>query len=75
MIIISTEINTWASQVVPAVKNPPANSGDRDAISIPGLGRSLGEGYGNLLQYSCMENPMDREAWQTTVHWFTQSQT
>ena len=43
------------------VKNPPANAGDtRDAGLIPGLGRSPGEGNGNLLQYSCLENPMDR---------------
>ena len=51
------------------VKNPLANAGDvRDAGSIPGLGRSPGEGNGNLLQYSCLENPMDRGAWQATVH-------
>ena len=43
------------------VKNPPANAGDlRDAGSVPGLGRSPGEGRGNPLQYSCLENPMDR---------------
>ena len=47
------------------VKNPPANSGDiRDVGSIPGLGRSPGGGYGNPLQYSCLENPMDRGAWK-----------
>ena len=46
-----------------------ANGGDaRDAGSIPGLGRSLGGGHGNPLQYSCLENPMDRGAWQATVH-------
>ena len=46
------------------VKNPPANAGDaRDLGSIPGLGRSPGEGNGNPLQYSCLENPMDRGAW------------
>ena len=39
-----------------------------DLGSIPGLGRSLGEGNGNPLQYSCLENPMDRGAWQATVH-------
>jgi len=48
------------------VKNQPANAGD--AGSIPGLGRSLREGDGNSLQYSCLGNPMDREAWQVTVH-------
>ena len=40
----------------------------RDAGSIPGLGRSPGEGHGNTLQYSCLENPVDREPWQATVH-------
>ena len=45
------------------VKNPPASSGDtRDWGSIPGLGRSVGGGSGNHLQYSCLENPMDRGA-------------
>ena len=47
------------------VKNLPANAGDRkDMGSIPGLGRSLGGGHGNPLQYSCLENPMDRGAWR-----------
>ena len=51
------------------VKNLPANAGDiRDADSIPGWGRSPGGGHGNPLQYFCLENPMDREAWQATVH-------
>ena len=49
-----------ASQVVPVVKNLPANAGDiRDAGSIPGSGRSLGGGHSNPLQYSCLENPVD----------------
>ena len=48
------------------VKNPPANAGDLDLIS--GSGRSPGEGNGYPLQYSCLENPMDRGAWQATVH-------
>ena len=47
----------------------------RDPGWIPGLGRSLGEGYGNLLQYPCLENPMDRGAWWATVHRVTKSQT
>ena len=52
-----------ASQVALVVKNPPANAGDiRDAGSIPMLERSLGGGYGNLVQYSCLENPMVRGA-------------
>ena len=51
------------------VKNPPANAGDiRDMGSIPGLGRSPGGGNGNPLQYSCLENPMDRGVWWTMVH-------
>ena len=58
------------------VKNPPANAGDpRDVGSIPGSGRSPGEGYGNPLQYSCPENPMDRGIWQATVHRVAKSQT
>ena len=48
------------------VKNLPASGGD--AGLIPGSGRSLGDGNGNPLQYSCLGNPMDREAWQATVH-------
>ena len=58
------------------VKNPAANAGDvRDAGSISGSERSLGEGYGNLLQYSCLENPMDRGAYQAAVQRVTKSQT
>ena len=58
-----------ASQVVLVVKYPPANAGDiRDVGSIPGLGRSSGGGHGNPLQYSCLENPMDRGAWWAIVH-------
>ena len=50
------------------VKNLLVNAGDiEDMGSIPGLGRSPGEGNGNLLQYSCLRNPMDREAWQVIV--------
>ena len=55
---------------------PPANAGDiRDTGLIPGLGRSPGEGHDNPLQYSCLENPMDRGAWRATVHWVTKSRT
>ena len=51
------------------VKNPPANAGDRrDSGLIPGLGRSLGGGHGDPLQYSCLENPMGRGAWQAVIH-------
>ena len=56
-----------------AVKNPPANAGD--AGSIPGLERSPGGGHGTPLQYSCLENPLDRGAWQATVHGVTKSRT
>ena len=56
----------------PVVKNPPTNAGDtRDTGSIPGLRRSLGVGNGNPLQYSSLENSMDREAWRATVHGVT----
>ena len=55
--------------MVLVVKNPPANAGDgRDVGLIRGSRRSPGGGHGNLLQYSCLENPMDRGAWQVTVH-------
>ena len=51
------------------VKNPPPKTGDvRDAGSIPRSGRSPGEGQGNPLQYSCLQNPMDRGAGQAAVH-------
>ena len=57
------------------VKNPPVSAGDaRDAGSIPGSGRSPGEGNGNPLQYSCLENSMDRGAWWAIVHGVSESQ-
>ena len=57
------------------VKNLLAKAGDiRDEGSTPGLGRSPGGGQGNQLQYSCLENPMDRGAWWATVHTVAQSQ-
>ena len=59
-----------------AVKNPSASAADiRDASSAPGLGRSPGEGNGNPLQYSCLENPMDRGAWWAAICGVTESQT
>ena len=65
-----------ASQVALVVKNPPASAGDvRDTDLIPGSGRSPGEGRGNSLQYSCLENPMDRGAWQAAVHRVAKSRT
>ena len=58
-----------ASQGALVVKNLAGNAGDtRDEASIPGLGRSPGGGHGNPLQYSCLENSMDRGAWQAIVH-------
>ena len=63
--------NSWSETAITfaltlAVKNLPANVGDMG--SVPGLGRSSGEGNGNPLQYSCLEKPMNREPWQATVH-------
>ena len=58
------------------IKNLPANAGDiRDTSSIPGSGRSLGGGHGYPLQYSCLENPMDRGTWWATVHGVAKSWT
>ena len=58
------------------VKNPPANEGDiKDPASISGSGRSPGGGNGNSLQYSCLENPMDRGAWWAIVHRVVKSRT
>ena len=66
----------WASQVALVVKNPPANAGDiREAGLIPGSGRSPGGGHGNPLQDSCLENPVERGAWQATVHGIAKSWT
>ena len=57
-------------------KDLPANAGDiRDVSSLPGLGRALGGGRGNPLQYPCLENPMGRGVWQATVHRVTKTQT
>ena len=65
-----------ASQVKLIVKNPLANAGNvRDESSIPGSRRSPGEGHGNPLQCSCLENPMDKGAWWATVHGVAKSQT
>ena len=63
---------TGASQVALVVKNPPARAGDiRDSGLIPGSGTSPGGGHGNPLQYSCLENPMDRGGWRATVRGVT----
>ena len=63
-----------ASQVVLVVKNTAARAGDiRDLGLVPGWERSPGGGHGNLFQYSCLENPMDREVWRAAVHRVTKS--
>ena len=77
---MSLQNPTRASQVGLVVKNSPVNAEDiRDLGSIPGSGRSPKGGHGNSLQYSCLENPMDRGAWwapmEPTVHWVAKSQT
>ena len=58
-----------ASVVIQLLKKPPANAGDaRNLDSVPGWGRSPGEGNGNPLEYSCLESSMDRGAWWVSVH-------
>ena len=65
-----------ASQVALLVKNPLVNAEEiRETGSIPGSGRSLGEGNGNPLQYSYLEDPIDRGAWRAIVHGVTKNQT
>ena len=65
----------WVSQVALVVKNPPANAGGtRDKGLTPGWGWSPGGGYGNPLQYFCLENPMDTGAWPATIHGVAESQ-
>ena len=65
---VSDIIFTTMTQAPLVVKNMLANAGDlRDTVSIPGSGRSPGVGYGNPLQYSCLENPMDRGDWWAMV--------
>ena len=68
-------MHSWASQEALVVKNLLPNIGDlRDRVSVPGSRESLGEGNGNPLQYSCLENPLDRGDW-ATVHSVAKSQT
>ena len=74
--LASLIMNPRVFQVGVVVKTLPPAAGDvRDQGSIPGSGRSPGEGNGNLLQYSCLVNPIDRGAWQATVHRVAKSQT
>ena len=78
-IIKMLKLENWpiivlSSQVVLVVNNLPVNAGDaRDVGLIPGSGRSTEGGNGNLVQYSCLENPMDRDAWQAVVYRVTKS--
>ena len=72
----TAHIPVRASQVALMVTNQPSNTGDkRDVGSIPGSGRSLGGGCGNPPQYACLENSMDRGAWQATIHRVAKGQT
>ena len=65
----------WVSEVALVVKNLPANAGDiKDKGLIPTSARSPEGGHGNPLHYSCLENPMDRGAWQATVRGIAKSQ-
>ena len=74
--IMSSTDKVLVSQLALVVMNMLANARDiRDSGLIPGSGRTLGEGNGNPLQYSSLENPMDREAWQATDHRVTKTRT
>ena len=72
-LILREHVLRRASLVAQQIKNLPANI--RDTGSTPGSGRSPGERNSSPLQYSCLENPLDREAWRATVHGVTKSQT
>ena len=72
-IIISRDYLHWASRVAQLVKNLPVMQETRG--SVPGSGRSPGEGHGNPLQYSFLENPMDIGPWRAPVHEITESWT
>ena len=69
------EPRSWASQVMLVVKMSTSAGDVREVSLIPGSGRSPGGGHVNSCQYSCLENPMDRAAWRTTVHRVAKSQT
>ena len=74
--VVQTGIGAREAQVALVVKNLPANAGDvRHVGLVPEYRRSPGGGHGKPLQYSCLENPMDKEIWQATVHGVTKSQT
>ena len=72
---VGVRVRVRATQVALVIKNPSANSGDpRDLSLIPGSGISLAGRYGDLLQYSCLDNPMDRGSWWAIVHGVTKIQ-
>ena len=74
--VISEFLCRKGLEVVLVVKNLPAKAGDTGDVGlIPGLGRSLGGGNGNLPQYSCLENPMDRGAWRASLWGHKESDT
>ena len=76
LFLLSLYLFLGASQVALMVKNPPGNVGDiRDGGQIPESERSPGGGRGNSLQYSCLENPLDKGAWWAIVHGVTKSRT
>ena len=70
-----THTYVWASQVALVVKDPPNAGNIRDTSSIPEWRRPPGGGHSNPLQYSCLENPVNRGAWRATIHRFTKSWT
>ena len=75
-LLLSLSEGLRSSQVELMVKNLPAHAGDaKDVGSIPGSGKSPGAGNGNPLQYSCLENSMERGAWQATVHGVAKNRT
>ena len=72
---LSAMRETWGGEEAVGLSGKESACSAGDAGSIPGSGRSPGEGNGNPLQYSCLENPMDKEAWWAAVHGVTKSWT
>ena len=82
IVLPHSKIQVWKSTVFNKIMGFPGGSDSKESACsvgdlglIPELGRSPGGGHGNPLQYSCLENPMDRGAWRATVHGVTKSQT
>ena len=74
--MLSATVKAMQKYMALVVKNSPDNAGDiRDSASIPGLRRAPGGGHGSALQYSCLENSMDKSAWQAMVHRVSKSWT